>query len=138
MKIMDYMKMYDYEELVFCCDTRVGLSAIIAIHDTTFGPALGGARMWPYKSEDEAILDVLRLARAMLYKASAAGLNLGGGKAVIIGDPTNDKSEGLFHSLERVIALAKSEQISTARAADRLALQRIEEARKVRRIYLKS
>ena len=62
MEILDYMKRYDYEEQVFCCDTRVGLNAIIAVHDTTLGPALGGARMWPYQSEEEAILDVLRLA----------------------------------------------------------------------------
>ena len=103
MKIMDYMKRYDYEELVFCCDTKVGLNAIIAIHDTTLGPALGGARMWPYQSEDEAILDALRLARAMTYKSSAAGLNLGGGKAVIIGDPAKDKSAGLFRSLGKFI-----------------------------------
>src|SRR3989337_2385284 len=76
MKIMDYMKKYGHEELVFCSDPQVGLNAIIAIHDTTLGPALGGARMWPYKSEDEAMLDVLRLSRAMTYMASAALLNL--------------------------------------------------------------
>lgn len=113
MKIMDYMKRYDYEELVFCCDTQVGLNAIIAIHDTTLGPALGGARMWPYQSEDEAILDALRLARAMTYKASAAGLNLGGGKAVIIGDPTRDKSAGLFRSLGKFIESLNGRYITT-------------------------
>ena len=113
MKIMDYMKRYDYEELIFCCDTRVGLSAIIAIHDTTLGPALGGARMWPYQSEEEAILDALRLARAMTYKAAAAGLNLGGGKAVIIGDPTRDKSAGLFGSLGRFIESLNGRYIPT-------------------------
>ena len=103
MKIMDYMKKYGHEELVFCSDPQVGLNAIIAIHDTTLGPALGGARMWPYQSEEEATLDVLRLSRAMTYKASAAGLNLGGGKAVIIGDPLKDKSVGLFRALGKFI-----------------------------------
>ncbi len=113
MKIIDYMERYDHEQLVFCCDTSAGLSAIIAIHDTTLGPALGGARMRPYQSEDEAILDVLRLARAMTYKASAAGLSLGGGKAVIIGDPTKDKSVGLFRSLGRFIESLNGRYITT-------------------------
>ena len=103
MKIMDYMKKYGHEQLVFCLDPQVGPNAIIAIHDTTLGPALGGARMWPYQSEEEATLDVLRLSRAMSYKASAAGLNLGGGKAVIIGDPLTDKSVGLFRSLGKFV-----------------------------------
>ncbi|MDO8687233.1 MAG: Glu/Leu/Phe/Val dehydrogenase dimerization domain-containing protein [Dehalococcoidales bacterium] len=113
MKILDYMREYDHEELVFCCDSSVGLNAIIAIHDTTLGPALGGARMWPYKSEDEAILDVLRLSRAMTYKSSAAGVNLGGGKAVIIGDPARDKSPGLFRSLGRFIESLNGRYITT-------------------------
>ncbi len=113
MKIIDYMNRYDYEQLVFCCDTRVGLSAIIAIHDTTLGPALGGARMWPYQSEEEAILDALRLGRAMTYKSSAAGLNLGGGKTVIIGDPNKDKSPGLFRSLGKFIESLNGRYITT-------------------------
>lgn len=113
MKILDYMKEYDYEEMVFCCDSRVGLNAIIAIHDTTLGPALGGARMWPYKSEGGAILDALRLARAMTYKSAAAGLNFGGGKAVIIGDPARDKSSGLFRSLGRFIESLNGRYITT-------------------------
>ncbi|MBI3930822.1 MAG: Glu/Leu/Phe/Val dehydrogenase [Chloroflexi bacterium] len=113
MKIIDYMQRYDYEQLVFCCDTGTGLNAIIAIHDTTLGPALGGARMWPYQSEEAAILDVLRLARAMTYKAAAAGLNLGGGKAVIIGDPAKDKSIGLFRSLGRFIESLNGRYITT-------------------------
>lgn len=113
MQIVEYMKKYDYEQLIFCCDARIGLSAIIAIHDTTLGPALGGARMWPYQSEEEAILDVLRLARAMTYKSSAAGLNLGGGKAVIMGDPAKDKSEGLFRSFGRFMESLKGRYITT-------------------------
>ncbi len=113
MKILNYMREYDYEELVFCCDTSVGLNAIIAIHDTTLGPALGGARMWPYQSEEAAVLDVLRLARAMTYKSAAAGVNLGGGKAVIIGDPARDKSAGLFRSLGRFIESLNGRYITT-------------------------
>ena len=113
MKIMEYMNKYGHEELVFCSDPQVGLQAIIAIHDTTLGPALGGARMWPYQSEEEATLDVLRLSRAMTYKASAAGLNLGGGKAVIIGDPSKDKSVGLFRSLGKFIESLGGRYITT-------------------------
>lgn len=103
MKIFEYMTTYDYEQLVFCQDEQSGLKAIIAIHDTTLGPALGGARMWPYESEDAAIEDALRLARGMTYKNAAAGLNLGGGKAVIIGDPKKDKSEELFRAFGRFV-----------------------------------
>jgi leucine dehydrogenase len=88
----------DHEEVLFCNDKNVGLRAIIAIHNTALGPALGGTRMWNYKSEEEALIDVLRLSRGMTYKASAAGLNLGGGKAVIIGDPKTQKTEGLFRA----------------------------------------
>lgn len=88
----------EHEQLVFCHDKDSGLKAIIAIHNTTLGPALGGTRMWPYGSEDEALVDVLRLSKGMTYKASAAGLNLGGGKAVIIGDPKKDKTEALFRN----------------------------------------
>ena len=93
----------DHEQIVFCKNEDAGLRAIIAIHDTTLGPALGGCRMWPYKTEEEALIDVLRLSRGMTYKASAAGLNLGGGKAVIIGDPRSDKSEELFRVFGRFI-----------------------------------
>ena len=75
-----------HEQVVFCHDKATGLKAIIAIHDTTLGPALGGTRMWDYANSDAALFDVLRLSRGMTYKAACAGLNLGGGKAVIIGD----------------------------------------------------
>lgn len=88
----------EHEQVVFCRDTDCGLKAIIAIHNTTLGPALGGTRMWPYRSEEDALIDVLRLSKGMTYKASAAGLNLGGGKAVIIGDPKKDKNEALFRT----------------------------------------
>lgn len=103
MQIFDYLQQYDYEQLLFCQDERSGLKAIIAIHDTTLGPALGGTRMWTYQTEEDAILDALRLARGMTYKAAAAGLNLGGGKTVIIGDPRKDKNEELFRAFGRYI-----------------------------------
>jgi glutamate dehydrogenase/leucine dehydrogenase len=80
-----------------------GLKAIIAIHNTVLGPALGGTRMWPYATEEEALNDVLRLSRGMTYKNAVAGLNLGGGKAVIIGDPNKDKSEALFRAFGRFV-----------------------------------
>ena len=92
-----------HEEVVFCPNKDAGLKAIIAIHNTVLGPALGGTRMWPYATEQEAINDVLRLSRGMTYKAAVAGLNLGGGKAVIIGDPNNDKSEALFRAFGRFV-----------------------------------
>jgi len=88
----------DHEQVVFCSDPNVGLKAIIAIHNTALGPALGGTRMWNYKTEEEALVDVLRLSKGMTYKASAAGLNLGGGKAVIIGDSKTQKTEALFRA----------------------------------------
>jgi leucine dehydrogenase len=103
MQIFDYLEKYDYEQLVFCQDKESGLKAIIAIHDTTLGPALGGTRMWTYKSEEDAIVDALRLARGMTYKNAAAGLNLGGGKTVIIGDPKKDKNEAMFRAFGRFI-----------------------------------
>jgi len=92
-----------YEQVVFCHDRRTGLRSIIAIHDTTLGPALGGVRMWPYASEAAALEDCLRLARAMTYKAAAAGVNLGGGKSVVIADPARDKSEALLRAHGRFI-----------------------------------
>jgi leucine dehydrogenase len=103
MNVFEYLEKYDYEQLVLCQDKTSGLKAIIAIHDTTLGPALGGTRMWTYDTEQEAIIDALRLARGMTYKAAAAGLNLGGGKTVIIGNPRTDKSEELFRSFGRYI-----------------------------------
>ena len=83
--VFEEMNFKDHEQVVFCNDPDTGLKSIIAIHNTTIGPALGGCRMWNYKSEDDALKDVLRLSRGMSYKAAIAGLNLGGGKAGIIG-----------------------------------------------------
>ena len=93
----------DHEQVVYCSDKNSHLRAIIAIHDTTLGPALGGARMWTYASDQEALGDALRLSRGMTYKAAVAGLNLGGGKAVIIGDPNKDKNESLFRTYGRFV-----------------------------------
>ncbi|MFD6206690.1 MULTISPECIES: Glu/Leu/Phe/Val dehydrogenase [unclassified Peribacillus] len=103
MEIFKYLEKYDYEQLLFCQDKQSGLKAIIAIHDTTLGPALGGTRMWTYASEEDAIEDALRLSKGMTYKNAAAGLNLGGGKTVIIGDPRKDKNEEMFRAFGRYI-----------------------------------
>ena len=89
--IFDHVAGSKHEQIVFCNDPETGLKAIIAIHNTNLGPALGGTRMWMYKNEAEALNDVLRLSRGMTYKAAISGLNLGGGKAVIIGDSKKDK-----------------------------------------------
>lgn len=92
-----------HEQIVFCNDPETGLKAIIAIHNTVLGPALGGTRMWTYRNEHEALNDVLRLSRGMTYKAAVSGLNLGGGKAVIIGDSRKDKSEALYRKFGRFV-----------------------------------
>jgi len=92
-----------HEQVVFCQDKATGLKAIIAIHSTVLGPALGGTRMWNYNSEEEAITDVLRLSRGMTYKASISGLNLGGGKAVILGDPAELKNEAFMRRFGRFV-----------------------------------
>lgn len=93
--VFEHMQQMGHEQLIFCHDPYTGLNAIIGIHNTTLGPALGGTRLWPYKSHEEAIIDALRLSRGMTYKAAISGLNLGGGKAVIVADP-NMKSEALW------------------------------------------
>jgi glutamate dehydrogenase/leucine dehydrogenase len=93
----------EFEQVIHFHDPGSGLKAIVAIHSTALGPALGGTRFYPYRSEQEALRDVLRLARGMTYKAAAAGLDLGGGKAVIIGDPQRIKSEELLRAYGRFI-----------------------------------
>jgi leucine dehydrogenase len=103
MELFESIHASGHEQIVFCNNSEVGLKAIIAIHNTTLGPALGGLRMWPYGSEQEALDDVLRLSRGMTYKAAVSGLNLGGGKAVIIGDPRQHKSEALFRAFGKFI-----------------------------------
>ncbi|MBL6446169.1 Glu/Leu/Phe/Val dehydrogenase [Fulvivirga sp. 29W222] len=93
----------NHEQVVFCHDQATGLKAIIGIHNTVLGPALGGTRMWNYASEKEALTDVLRLSRGMTYKAAITGLNLGGGKAVIIGDATTMKTEAFLRRFGKFV-----------------------------------
>ena len=103
MSFFEELEKHNHEQVVYCSDKTSGLRAIIAVHNTTLGPALGGTRMWTYKTDQEALTDVLRLSRGMTYKAAVAGLNLGGGKAVIMGDSSKDKSEMLFRAFGRYV-----------------------------------
>ena len=102
MQILEYMQNHGYEQLVACHDPSVGLKAFIAIYDTSLGPALGGVRLWPYKQEEEALTDVLRLAKALAYKCAVAGLAFGGGKAAIIAEPAG-KTEALIRAFARFV-----------------------------------
>ncbi|MCW2249108.1 leucine dehydrogenase [Azospirillum fermentarium] len=106
MPLFDHMDFDAHEQVIFCADADAGLRAIIAIHDTTLGPALGGCRMWPYASDAEALTDALRLSRGMTYKSAMAGLPLGGGKSVIIGNPRTGKSEALLRAMGRSVERA--------------------------------
>src|SRR5690606_21858765 len=101
--VFELMRAEGHQDLFFCNDSEVGLKAIVAIHDTTLGPAIGGVRMLPYANEAEAIEDALRLSRAITYKASLAGLNLGGGCAVIIGNNRTEKTEVLMRRFGKFI-----------------------------------
>ena len=119
MSVFEHINGDGYEQIVYCSDDQSGLRAIIAIHSTALGPALGGTRFYPYDNEEAALIDVLRLAKGMTYKAAAAGLDLGGGKAVIIGDPRRDKNEELLRAYGRYVeALAgryiTAEDVGTA------------------------
>jgi leucine dehydrogenase len=112
MAVFDTQDFDNHERVLFCRDRTNGLNAIIAIHNTALGPAAGGCRMWPYKHETEAISDVLRLSRGMSYKNAMAGLPLGGGKAVIIGNPLTDKSENLLKAFGKYVNLLGGEYIT--------------------------
>ncbi len=101
--VIAQMMLHNHEQIVFCNDNATGLKAIVAIHNTVLGPSLGGTRMWNYNNEMEALTDVLRLSRGMTYKSSVAGLNLGGGKAVIIGDAKKIKSEALLRRFGKFV-----------------------------------
>jgi len=101
MSVLAQMNTAKHEQVVFVQDADAAPRAIIAIYNTTLGPALGGTRMYPYATEDQVLGDVLDLSRGMTYKAAAAGLNLGGGKAVIIGDPLTQKSDALLRAYSR-------------------------------------
>jgi leucine dehydrogenase len=99
MSVLTHSEFDNHQQVAFFNDNTSGLKAIIAVHKTNLGPALGGCRMWPYASDDEALTDVLRLSRGMTYKSALANLQLGGGKAVIIGDPARDKTDALLHAM---------------------------------------
>jgi len=101
--VLSRMGVDGHEQVVFCQDEPSGLKAIVAIHSTALGPALGGTRFHPFASTEAALTDVLRLARGMTYKAALAGLDLGGGKAVVIGDPAHDKTEPLLRAYARFV-----------------------------------
>ena len=103
MEIFERMSRREHEQLVFWNEPRIGYKGIIAIHDTTLGPGLGGTRFWNYSTDAEAMEDALRLARGMTYKAALAGLNLGGGKSVIIGDPNTRNREMIFRAHGRAV-----------------------------------
>src|SRR5919199_202719 len=103
MNLFDRIADMGHEQLVLCSDSSAGYRGIIAIHSTTLGPALGGPRFWSYKSDEEAIVDALRLARGMTYKNAVAGLNLGGGKSVIIGDNRTPNREMIFRAHGRFV-----------------------------------
>jgi leucine dehydrogenase len=111
MKI-DQIPQPGYEGVWRCQDPESGLRALVAVHDTTLGPALGGLRMWPYGSWDDAVTDVLRLSRGMTYKSAVADTGLGGGKSVILGNPKTDKSEALFRAMGRFIDTLKGTYIT--------------------------
>jgi leucine dehydrogenase len=102
-RVIGRMLEFNHEQIVYCNDNESGLRAIIAVHNTVLGPSLGGTRMWNYQNETEALIDVLRLSRGMTYKSSVAGLNLGGGKAVIIGDAKKIKNEALLRRFGKFI-----------------------------------
>jgi leucine dehydrogenase len=103
MKLFDTLAEFGHEQVVFFQEPQSGLKCVVAIHSTLLGPALGGCRMWPYASEEDALRDVLRLSQRMTYATAIAGLDLGGGKAVLIGDPETDKSEAALRQLGRAI-----------------------------------
>ncbi|KLU61810.1 leucine dehydrogenase [Peptococcaceae bacterium CEB3] len=105
--IFDQMAEYGHEQVIFNYDKATGLKAIIAIHDTTLGPALGGCRMWNYETEQDALTDALRLSRGMTYKCAVSGAIHGGGKTVIIGDPKTEKSDELFQALGTFVETLK-------------------------------
>lgn len=103
MELFEQIGEYAHEQVVLCHEPSCGYKGIIAIHDTTLGPALGGTRFWNYTSDQEAFVDALRLSRGMTYKAAVAGLNLGGGKSVIIGDPRTPRREMIFRAHGRFV-----------------------------------
>ena len=112
MEIFKQIADHDHEQVLFCHEPVSGYKGIIAIHNSTLGPALGGTRFWNYRTDEEAFVDALRLSRGMTYKAAAAGLNLGGGKAVIIGDPRTTRREMIFRAHGRFVDSLKGRYIT--------------------------
>ena len=112
MEIFELIEEHEHEQVVVCYEPAAGYKGIIAIHNTTLGPALGGTRFWNYKSDQEAVVDVLRLSRGMTYKAAVAGLNLGGGKSIIIGDPKTKRREMIFRAHGRFVESLKGRYIT--------------------------
>ena len=113
MDVLEYMGDWGHEQVTMFSDPAAGLKAVIAIHDTTLGPACGGLRIWPYENEEEAVKDALRLSRAMTYKSAAADLPLGGGKGVIIADPHTQKTEAMLRSYGRFVEALGGRYITT-------------------------
>jgi len=103
LNILEHMRTFGHEQLAIFSDPSSGLKAFIAIHDTTLGPACGGVRIWPHASEDDAIMDVLRLSRAMTYKSAAAGLAFGGGKGLVMANPHTEKNEAMLRAFGRSV-----------------------------------
>lgn len=112
MEIFELMGRNEHEQILFCYEPAADYRGIIAIHDTTLGPALGGTRFWNYQTDREALIDVLRLSRGMTYKAAVSGLNLGGGKSVIIGDPRTKRREAVFRAHGRFVESLKGRYIT--------------------------
>ena len=101
--LFEHHEFDNHQQVVFCNDEATGLKAIIAVHNTQRGPSLGGCRMYPYVSEEDALTDVLRLSRGMTYKSAITGLPLGGGKSVILGDPRKDKHDALLRKMAEFV-----------------------------------
>jgi leucine dehydrogenase len=112
MELFSLIGEHDHEQVVFCHEPSCGYKGIIAIHNTVLGPALGGTRYWNYANDQEAFVDALRLSRGMTYKASVAGLNLGGGKSVIVGDPKRTNREEIFRAHGRFVETLKGRYIT--------------------------
>ncbi len=110
--VMGQMTAMGHEQVAFCVDEQTGLKSIIAVHNTNLGPSLGGVRMWPYANEQEALKDALRLSRGMTYKSALAGLKLGGGKSVIIGDSRTQKTEALMRRFGRFVETQNGKYIA--------------------------
>jgi leucine dehydrogenase len=112
MELFQLIGEHEHEQVVFCYEPSCGYKGIIAIHNSVLGPALGGTRFWNYSSDQDAFVDALRLARGMTYKAAVAGLNLGGGKSVIIGDPKTSNREAIFRAHGRFVETLKGRYIT--------------------------